>query len=671
MSTIASAPVPVPQASMLSIRSVQALALLFAACLLAHAHWLSPWLTTYLASVAALRVVWQMRIPRPIPWLIRTPLLVLSIALVVVTTGSPVGRDGGAALLLALAVMKLVETRNLRDGRVFVAAVFFIAMTEFLFSQSLLKTIYIGVLAITAFVVLSLLRKYPGRDAESADAWSQWWPAWRGVARIAFAAIPLAAAVFLFFPRLGAPLWGAPWRGNEAKTGISDEMSPGQFASLMLDDTPAFRVTFDGAAPDMRDLYWRGPVLWRFDGRTWTPWRGLSSGDMIPLRYRSESVVRYEQLLEPTERNWYFPLDLPLRSVEGARLVADGQLIADKPIIAPKRLRLQSATQFVFDETPQSGHRWAALQLPTGSNPKAVALAQRWRAEAKDDDAVIAAALSLFNTEFSYSLEPPPLIPDRSVDDFLFETRTGYCEHFASSFVFLMRAAGIPARVVTGYMGGYWNTSGQYLIVRNSDAHAWAEVWQAGRGWQRIDPTNAVAPERISRGSNADGLPGAARWYHSAWALAILDQTDRVSRWWRQRIVDFDALRQSQMLSSFGIEKAEWQQLVIGLGILGGLALALGVWWSMRGLSQRPSDPLLLAWRIFCKRLAASGTRRHDYEGPVAYAHRAALVFPKSAAQITRLGVEFAQHRYDPAADSAADDRKNLQRALRRFRLKR
>jgi protein-glutamine gamma-glutamyltransferase len=652
----------------ITILQLQALALLLGACLLAHANWMSLTLTGFLAAVIALRVWWQASFPQPVPLLIRAPLLLLTLTAVFATTGSPLGRDGGAALLMSLAVLKLVESRNVRDGRMLVAAVFFIAMTDFLFSQTLPITVYIGWVSVGAFMCLTLLRRHQLSTVATASLRTSIRSAFTSVGRIALAALPLAAAAFLFFPRLGEPLWGAPWQGAEGRTGITDEMRPGMLSKLWSDDTPVFRVSFDGRVPEMKNLYWRGPVLWNFDRGTWTRARWISAREMLPLRYRTDSVLRYEVLLEATEMQWYFPLDLPLHAAPKSRLIADGQMLADKPIIAPIRLNLESATDFVFEEKPISGHRWAALRLPSSSNPRAVALARQWRSQGMSDQEVIDAALKMYNESFMYSLEPPPLEPERSVDQFLFESRIGYCEHFASSFAFLMRAAGIPARIVTGYQGGYWNRSGNYLVVRNSDAHAWTEVWLQGLGWVRTDPTSAVAPERILLGNNADALPAAARWYHDSWASGLFDRVDSVSRWWRQRIVDFDALKQQQLLVPFGVEKSELRHLVIALATAGTIALVLGAWWAMRGQIRRVRDPLLRAWKRFGSTLAGAGVERRTDEGPSDFSQRAARALPHHAGSILGLGKEFVRLRYNPGAAEERDARESLIRSLRRFR---
>jgi hypothetical protein len=277
----------------------------------------------------------------------------------------------------------------------------------------------------------------------------------------------------------------------------------------------------------------------------------------------------------------------------------------------------------------------------------------------------------LFNRDFMYTLEPPPLGRD-IVDDFLFETKAGYCEYYASSFAFLMRAADIPTRVVTGYQGGVFNGPGGYWIVRNSDAHAWTEVWLAGRGWVRVDPTAAVAPERIDRGSLAAAMPEAASWYSEGWGLEWRNRLDLVARYWRKAVIEFDAVRQRNLLQHVGLEDMSWQALGGGLLIFGALGLALGAWLSLRGLGPRTRDPLLRAYRRFNARLARSGVIRHAGEGPVSFGERAATHLPNAAPAILELTRRFAEQRYGESAhDADSSHRQRLAQELRAFRVRR
>lgn len=659
-------PLPVnPATTRLPTLPLYALAVVLGAAVLAHAVWL-PWpLLILLCALIASKALWQWRFARALPWWIRVPGFLLAVAAAIASTGSPLSRDGGVALLLALAALKYQETQTLRDGRMLIAALLFISMTTFLFDQNLMVSVYTIGVAVSTFSALTLLRRHDDGSGLT-NLRSTLLQAARGSGRLALAALPLAIIVFLFFPRLGQPLWGAPWNSTQGKTGIGDEMRPGMISKLWPDDTPAFRVSFDGPIPVPRDLYWRGPVLLNFDGQAWRRSQFERLGDGYPLTFDADSVHSYEVLMEATDQHWLFPLDHPITAPPGARVLSDGQMLTHRNIVTPRRVRLRSSTHSQLEATPLRGSLSAARRLPPNSNPQALALARRWRAEGRDDAAVMAAALALFHASFGYSLEPPPLTPERSVDEFLFETQSGYCEHFASAFAFLMRAAGIPARVVTGYLGGIYNGSGNYWTVRNSDAHAWTEVWLPDRGWVRVDPTSAVAPERISRGSNESALPQASRWYSAGWAAVWRDRFDVVSRWWRQQVVDFDALRQRQLLTPFGIKNAEINQLLIALGIGSLAAVLFGVWWSLRSKQRPANDPLLAAWHRFDQRLRKRGLGRQSNEDPLLFTQRAARALPRDAARILELGKTFTRYRYANVGNR--EQIKALVRGLRQFR---
>ena len=645
-----------------------ALILLLAMVLASHAGWLSWPLLAGLTAVLVLKWIWHQLLGRPIPIWVRLPLFVITMVVVVATSGSPISRDGGVAMLIALAVLKLVESNSIRDARILVAALLFLCMTAFLFDQSLGVTALVGLSTVLAFTVLTLLDPL-AKTAVPGQSWRGLLTAGRQSGRIALAALPLATAVFLFFPRLAEPLWGAPWTSKQGKTGISDELRPGMLSRLWPDDSPSFRVNFDGAIPAPRDLYWRGPVLLGFDGETWrrADWERI--GTPYPLQYQPDDVIGYEVLLEPTDQRWMFPLDLPIEGPDDAVLRFDGQLMSRRPLITPKRYRLRSATRAVLESTLLPRHRAAATSLPSESNPRTRALVQGWRERGLDDGRIVAAALAMFHQSFGYSLEPPPLAPDNSIDDFLFATQSGYCEHFASAFAFMMRAADIPARVVTGYLGGVLNHTGNYWTVLHSDAHAWTEIWQAGRGWVRVDPTSAVAPERIDLGNNEGAIPAANRWYSDGWAARWHERFDVVARWWRQRVVDFGAAQQKSLLTPFGVTESDLKTLLIALVISAGLALGLGLWLGLGEYRAGRGSPLLTAWRRFGRRLERAGVKRELHEDPLEFARRAALALPGDAARIRQLAQAFARGRYarplSPAAEQA------LVEDLGRFRVRR
>jgi transglutaminase-like putative cysteine protease len=427
-----------------------------------------------------------------------------------------------------------------------------------------------------------------------------------------------------------------------APPGLSDRMSPGAWIDLLNDDSTALRVQFFGATPPTSQMYWRGPVLWNFDGRTWTQsdWmRGLP-----PARVRSRPIAwDYELEVEPTDRRQLVALDLPTAAPDGTQLSLDYGLYAPKPLSALTRWRMQSAPPRSFE--PQLKHtlRQLALQLPTGFNPRTLALAQQWRREAGNDDAAIAQrALRMIRSDFAYTLATP-LLGRNSVDEFLFDYRAGYCEHFSSAFVVLMRAAGIPARVVTGYVGGYRNPIGGYWQVRRSDAHAWAEVWLAGRGWVRFDPTAAVAPERIydtlgDRAAAGDGLFGALPGL-----VPMRNAGDWLRRGWNDLVLGFDATRQQRLLQSLGVPDISSGRLVALFILTASLALLWMIWLTAR--AEREHDVLLRAWHRMGVRYARIGLGRDPHEPAGPWAARVLAARPQSSA-LTALSARFAEWRY-------------------------
>ncbi|MGP1667771.1 MAG: transglutaminase family protein, partial [Rhodanobacter sp.] len=350
--------------------------------------------------------------------------------------------------------------------------------------------------------------------------------------------MPLALLAFLLVPRLSTPLWGAP-SPDQARTGLSDSMSPGNFTELLIDDSPAMRVSFEGPPPAPEQRYFRAYVMGQYDGNRWQ-YHDVTQQPSTPIE--ATTSIGYQISLEASHQRVLPTLDVPLDAPADAQMRPDRVVMADKPVTHPISYTLRSATRYRLQ--PQfgtHGQRW--LQWPAGSNPRTLAFAQAWRQRlGADDDAIVQAALALFHDGgFRYTLAPAPL-GRQAMDDFLFDTREGFCEHYASAFTLLMRAAGIPARVVTGYQGGYWNAAANYLLVRNSDAHAWSEVWLAGRGWVRVDPTAAVRPERVSLGATA-AAGNQLGWYRSSWLHGFRNRWDVVNRWWNQGVVGFDALR--------------------------------------------------------------------------------------------------------------------------------
>ncbi len=448
-----------------------------------------------------------------------------------------------------------------------------------------------------------------------------------------------------------------------ARPGLSDRMAPGEWIDFMADDRAAMRVKFFGPAPPTSRMYWRGPVLWDFDGRAWTRPSWPAAFPAVQAT-RREPAWDYEIELEPTDRRQLIALDLPLSSPVGTTLEYDHSLQSQRTLNTLTRWRLRSAEPRAYQPQLSAHARAAALRLPVGYNPRTLALARQWRQAAGDDDAaIVRRTLAWIQRDFAYTLDTPLLGHD-SVDEFLFDHKRGFCEHFSSAFVVLMRGAGIPARVVTGYAGGYRNPYGDYWLVRNSDAHAWAEVWLAGRGWVRVDPTAAVAPERIYD-TLADRAPGMLGDF--AGLTPVFDLGDWLRRGWNDFVLGFNAARQQRLLQPLGIERLDDGALIALFAAVAGLALGWMLWLTAR--SERERDPLLRAWHALGARYARLGLAREPHEPAGAWALRVARTLPQrpQSAALPALSARFADWRY-ARHDAHRQGLRDLVRDLRRHR---
>lgn len=643
MSTLAASVIHATHASpALDRRAFDLLCLTIATVLALHTPHLPWWLSVALALLLALRW-WQRRQHGTrIRWWLRLPLTLLLPVAVLITYGTIFGRLPGTALAVGLLVLKALESERIRDARTGIALACFVLMCALLFGQSLLMTLA---------VILGLLPALAGlRALQPTQTTSGWTPEALSIGKTLLLSVPLALVVFLFLPRLSSPLWGVS-QGGVARTGVDDRMSPGDFTQLLVDDSPAFRVSFQGPPPPPQQRYFRGPVLWWFDGRSWTGLDRLSPLHQLapePL-VQSGTTVLATVTMQPSHRHWLFALDTPLAAPPGAHMNVARTLLRNKPIDKLLRYQVRSAPERQLAPRLGAAERRMGLELPAGYNPHAQALARTWRQQYGHDDAAIArAALSLFHDGgFRYTLVPPPLGRD-SIDDFLFDTKAGFCEHYASAFTFLMRAAGIPARVVTGYQGGWWNAEADYLLVRQSDAHAWSEIWLAGRGWTRFDPTAAVRPDRITLGA-ASAAGTSAQWYQQGWWRSLRNHWDVVNHWWNRAVTGFDALRQRGLLTPFGIRQTHQSTLLAAL--VGSLVLLMLV---AAVVTLRPrrrhSDPLAAAMALLQRRLARVGVVRRTSEGPRHFFARAARALPHQGDQLQALGRAWVDLRYAQSA---------------------
>jgi transglutaminase-like putative cysteine protease len=567
------------------------------------------------------------------------PMTLTGTATIIASHGGSFGRNASVALLTLMLAMKLLETNSRRDAMLLVFLSWFLVITTFLFSQSLLLGAYMA-LPVMALTVTLVGISHPNGTLPAPLRL-------RLAARMLAQAIPVMLVLFLLFPRLSGPLWRAPGDATNAMTGLSEDMSPGSIIELTISDEIAFRAEFDGKIPDPSQRYWRGPVFWHYDGRTWRP--GVLSKRLPREMLETEGKpVGYTVTLEPHNRHWLFALDMAASTPSEGRLTNDHRLVTQQPVHTRMRYATSSHLEYRLQPQPDEAIISQALQLPASSNPATRRLGQEWAQSGATPDAIVQKALTMFREQpYVYTLTPPPLGHD-AVDEFLFSTRRGFCEHYAGSFVFLMRAAGVPARVVTGYQGGEVNPLGKYMIVRQSDAHAWAEVWLPQQGWVRIDPTAAVSPGRIELGMAAsmpagEPVPLLARGNHT-WLHRIYLSVDAINNAWNQWVLGYNQQRQMQLLALFTGREISMRQLASLLMAAILVTMAAISWVILRDHHRR--DAVQAAYMKFVRKLARAGVSRQPHEGPLDLARRAALQLPAKAGAIRRISMLYAGLRY-------------------------
>ena len=557
--------------------------------------------------------------------------------------GTLLGRDAGVALLIMMAALKVVETRGVRDAMVAIFLTYFIVTTHYFYTQSIAMVLY--TVCVSLLITSVLIQLNQGSEKLTVYFRLKW------AGRLLLQSLPLMMVLFLLFPRLNGPLWALPEDSKTGISGISDEMAPGSISQLIQSKRIAFRVSFDDQLPPMEKRYWRGPVLWNFDGKTWRPLRELR--DDYRVRYlSSETPIQYKITLEPHNKRWLFALDIPTNQSPQLKLTSDYQLLAPKPIRERSTYQHVSFLNYTIDPELSISARKYALKLPDGVGLNARKLAAHWHQAGLNAKAIVQKALDMFSElPFVYTLTPPLLDKD-SIDQFLFEVRRGFCEHYASSFVFLMRAADIPARVVTGYLGGEWNPLGDYMLIRQADAHAWAEVWLEGQGWVRVDPTSAVSPDRIETGvsrmiNDNESVPLFVRAsYGHTWLNRLSLIIDNVNYQWNRWVVAFGPEQQRALLSKLGFKQPDWDGLVIlmisGCMLMGSVFTAVLIWKSKRS----NVDPLVSVYQRFGEKMAKANLRRLAHEGPMDYASRISTSRPDLAKPVMQISRLYSQLRY-------------------------
>jgi len=613
--------------------------------LLPHLPYLPVWVSGAFVACAAWRWVIERRRGMLPATLVRAALALGCFLGVLATYDTISGVGPGSALLAVMASLKLLETRKRRDQFVLLFISIFLVMSSLLREQYLWSLPYL--VAALVLIMAAWLRMAANPATGMRDSLA-------GSARLVAYAAPLALAMWFLFPRIATPFWAVPVDTSSGVTGLSDSMSPGDISELSQSDEVAFRVHFESDVPAPRNRYWRALVLHRFNGRTWTgrePSIGARAEQQIEF---SGEPLRYQVTLEPTRQHWVPALELPA-SWDLSRTFMDTTQGLSRVMPVDQRVAYEvvSYTEYRAETDLRDFFRGWYRDLPADSNPRTAELAGRMRAAAGSDRAYIAAVLAQFREQAYYYTLQPPALGRNPVDEFLFETRRGFCEHYASAFTVMMRAAGIPARVVLGYQGGELNPLGNYLIVRQSDAHAWSEVWLPGAGWTRVDPTAAVAPERIDLGFT-DSLFGGlgADWGGGTpmrWLHQVKLSWDALNANWNEWVLGYGPDKQKSFMQWLGLKSPNWRNLVLVL-IATVVAQIIGISALMmwRNRAPRPDE----AARLYRRFVRATGLTPAIGETPGAFERRAAAETALDEAALARVTQSYLRARY--GGDAAA-----------------
>ncbi|SDX71081.1 Transglutaminase-like enzyme, putative cysteine protease [Pseudomonas kuykendallii] len=579
--------------------------------------------------------------------------------------GSLIGLDAGSVLLISAFVLKLVETRSRRDALVLVFLGFFVVVTGYLFDDSMLLALF------TLLSVSALLASLIGLQ-QSAFA-ERPWPTLRLAGGMLAQALPLMLLLFVFFPRLG-PLWSLPQPAGGAVTGLSDNIEPGDIAELSQSGELAFRASFDGPMPPRSQLYWRALTLERFDGRRWSQ-SSVAQYPIEPQWQKRGEALRYNVIMQPSSRPWLFALDTGETSLERTRLMSDFRLERYRPVDKSLFYQVTSWPDAVREPEDSPLLQRRALQLPEQGEPRARAWAADLKRRYADPQALVQALLQHFNREpYVYTLKPPPTGVD-GIDAFLFDTRRGFCAHYAGAMTFVLRAAGIPARVVAGYQGGEVNPAGNYISVHQFDAHAWVEYWLPERGWVSVDPTFQVAPTRIEQGLEEavagersflqGSLFSALRYRSIGWMNQLRLSWDNLNYGWQRWVLAYQGEEQANLLQRwFGA--FDTRLLLIALVGGGGLILS-GVALGLLKPWRRERDPQQRVFLGFERLLARHGLRRARGEGPRAFAERAATALPQQAESIRAFLRVYEAQRYAGRPGAVGELRQALTGLRRRL----
>ena len=642
----------------------------------------------WISVVAAVCIVWRVLIFRgklnyPSRW-VRT-LIVLFTLVVSISQMRLVGigLDSAAALLALGFVFKLIEMKQKRDIYVVISLCFVMTMVAFLYSQSIVATVYsLGAIFVILGAMIAL-----NRSINISDNWGTS----KMAGKILLQAMPLAVVLFYVFPRI-APLWAVPIQSSGASTGVSNEMSPGDISSLGRSGDLAFRVQFENSeAPEHELLYWRGLVLTDFDGETWRRERSRSTFSIASARAdkqlqwegrmsRDGAALDYNIILEATQQPWVYGLHLAEAIDDGLFQSRNFELFNNGPVTQrlsyDLRSYLQSKTDFVLVDRVRRQN----LELPSGGNSQSREFARQLRSSVTSDRDYVMAVLSHFSqNEYFYTLNPA-LLGNNRIDDFLFENREGFCEHYSSTFAYLMRAAGIPARVVIGYQGAELNPFENYMMVYQYNAHAWNEVWLEDEGWVRFDPTGAVSPDRVRLGVEAalrDDPAFLERSLFSSsglgsinWINSLRLRMDALEYEWNRRVVNYDEDVQFELFEKIFGQVTEQKIIFLLFGLASVVVIVVG-FTVIRFEPKSKRGPVLSVYNKMSKDLEKIGLGRMKGEGPIAYRDRVVAVRPDLKGimmQITRLYVEISYQRRQVQESEIISQAKQIKRYGRQLK---
>lgn len=633
---------------------------------------LPPWLIAACSVLALWRWLGQSgRLSLPGRWLRLVIMLGLIGAYVATVHGRFTVETAASFFVLAVG-LKWLETRTPRDFYVLFFILCYLAAVNFLFQQGVLWSVLNLAATFILLVGLQVLNAPQAPNALKAG--------WKRLGGLLLKTLPLVVLLFIFFPRM-APLWSVPLVSGQAKTGLSDQMEPGSISSLAQSSERAFRVTFGGAMPPPRERYWRALILDRFDGGKWEQWqpdarqpagRVLSDGGVGALKPNE-----YDILMEPTYQRWAFALDDSRAVSRNVEETANGLFRFRRPADTAVRYRLVRTEPETEVQTLSQLDRQRYLHLPPQGNPRARALARSLRQEHDSDRGFVNAILQRFrNQAYFYTLRPPKM-PDNSIDTLLFEAKRGFCAHYASATAFLLRAAGIPARIVMGYQGGSPGDDGQYLIVRQYDAHAWVEAWLPDRGWVRVDPTAAISPARIESGLR-EAVADEGSFLENEWAspakygdIALVQwmslKLDAINYQWQRWVVGYQGQTQMNLMSHLPGNLSLRDLGYLSAGLVGVVVLLAAAWSLWRQRSGQSADPVQRLFNDWLRLLKRQGMEPRPARTPLELAAQAAKADPERA----RMHLAFARavnNHYYGSGSFTPEDRRRLRFLLRQLR---